>query len=455
MASGDPLAHRVESDGVRLHIWLALAAIAVGLYVGGGLRRPQALEFACATGIALVWAFVAVPPRRADLNSITGSLAVLALLAVGRAETVGRWTDGLGYALVCATAASLLLVAERSSRRERQILLGGTIGLVALLAVTGIAGVALHHEPLALPGTGAWRASTTLTYPNAAAALFGPAALLALDLAGRSTRPRWLLVTAALLLTGSLATLSRAAPLALVAGLALLCFRSGFGTVARSAVPSFTGMVVLGASLGPSLAHASTPRPVLAIAGGAAAAGAVLVTSTFTRRVSTRTLALGALGLLAAAAVLFVVAIGTRGGLASSSTDRTEEARAAGALLRDHPFTGVGPGAAALTWQDPTGQRFQAKYAHNDYLQVATELGVLGALALAVAMWSTAVVAWRSDPRRIAPATADVAPALLCLALHVGQDFILHFPAIVGVAALWIGVAASQGASRQAPTSTG
>lgn len=103
-------------------------------------------------------------------------------------------------------------------------------------------------------------------YANAAAGLLVPLALVALARVIDHPRSSWRAVAACLLLTGAVATLSRAGILVLVAGLAalvgLLGVRRSFGAIAAV----LAGSAVAVAGLIPSVPAESSPRAGLAVA---------------------------------------------------------------------------------------------------------------------------------------------------------------------------------------------
>lgn len=441
---------------IRVHVWLALAALAVGFYSYGGYHRSSAVAFACAAGVALVWAFVAEPPRASDLTRFTGAIAGIGAVALARGIAGGHPTAGLGYGLLCATAIALFLTAKRTTRAEAEALEWGTLALVGVEAVVGIVAVARHSEPLAFAGLGAWRASTTLTYPNAAAAVFGPAALVALDRsvrmapdhrdppAGRARHAQFHLglLLAALLLSGSVATLSRAAPLGLLVGLLVMTKRRGPTQTLRVTIPAACGMAVVILGLLPSVPRTAPPAPGWAAAG---AIGAVIVTLgawQVSSRLGTRALVFGSLLVAIPIAAIALSGITQRGGLAASSSDRRAEAGAAVEEFRRAPLIGVGPNQATLQWQDEQGRRFQAKYAHNEFLQVAAELGAIGLALLAFALWSGWTIVVQGGPKRSTDPIADFAAPLACFTFHMTQDYVAHFTAVIALMAAWVGLAA-------------
>jgi hypothetical protein len=96
---------------------------------------------------------------------------------------------------------------RRLSVEDRELLLVAGV----LVAMAGWLRVAVRITAWAWEGDGIWRASSTLTYPNAAAAVLVPLAVLAVARLVEVPRSMSLVVVAVVFLTGVGATLSRAA----------------------------------------------------------------------------------------------------------------------------------------------------------------------------------------------------------------------------------------------------
>jgi O-antigen ligase len=115
------------------------------------------------------------------------------------------------------------------------------------------------------------------------------------------------------------------------------------------------------------------------------------------------------------------------------------------------PLLGVSPGHYLLTWNDPTlGPRF-IYYAHDEYLQLAGELGLIGVAVAGVAAFAIGRRAWRSRSRTAA--WAGPAAALLALAIHSGFDFLWHIPLIVVLMGVLIGLVTSPDPTSPVPIS--
>ena len=101
-------------------------------------------------------------------------------------------------------------------------------------------------------------------------------------------------------------------------------------------------------------------------------------------------------------------------------------------MVAAHPVTGMGPGQTRLRWEGPDGAaRFYA-YAHNEYAQVAADLGLVGLALLAVLLAALGRLLWRSRPTQgTRRPWAGVVAAAVAFAVHGGLDFVWHLPAVV------------------------
>jgi O-antigen ligase len=122
--------------------------------------------------------------------------------------------------------------------------------------------------------------------------------------------------------------------------------------------------------------------------------------------------------------------------------------RDAFALMSDHPWVGVGRGrferSSALALSDE-----DIRHVHNEYLQEGAEAGVVGLLLLLlIFLWGFARLWSISEPDLT---TVLAAAALGCLGVHASVDYVLHFPLIVGAAALVVGTGAAAPMSPKRP----
>lgn len=291
--------------------------------------------------------------------------------------------------------------------------------VAAVVAISCWVGVAFHLDPLALPSSGLWRASSTITYANATTAFLVTALVLAVAVGPRNP----LLV--AVLLLGITVTMSRAGLLGLGVAMVVLLVTARrrvlpFARVLPAVAVAFVGLL-------PSFPVGGTPQPLLALAG--VVGGAVVLV------VRGRYIALAA---VVAAGFLLVLPAG-RGlvghaadGIASTrltatSDERADLRRVTAAQFRSAPVTGIGPGQLNLHYIDHTGAPVHDEYTHDEYLQIATESGVVG-LAMALA-GAAALVAGTVRRRPTAEATAALA-IVAAFAVHSAFDFLWHVPVL-------------------------
>ncbi len=120
-------------------------------------------------------------------------------------------------------------------------------------------------------------------------------------------------------------------------------------------------------------------------------------------------------------------------------------------MVADFPLTGTGPGTFASLYplyQTADGAA-RYKFAHNDYLQLAVEWGLIGAALVVVA---AALFWWRflgTWSRRRAPEvvflSAGAAAGLVSVMVHSLVDFSLHLPAVALAVTFTAALAAKSG----------
>lgn len=124
------------------------------------------------------------------------------------------------------------------------------------------------------------------------------------------------------------------------------------------------------------------------------------------------------------------------GGQSESVEARTEAARSALAIVKDYPLVGTGGGSfysVFLSYHTPEYGSIYFDHTHNDFVEIATDyglvgLGLLGSL-VALTLWRTMrVIATRKSntPWGIA---FGVAMAIVGLLVHSAVDFNLQIPA--------------------------
>lgn len=131
-------------------------------------------------------------------------------------------------------------------------------------------------------------------------------------------------------------------------------------------------------------------------------------------------------------------------------------------MIRDAPLVGHGLGTfrmqfplyQAQAFADPGSTPFISNasftsFAHNDLLQMAAELGLLGSIALGIAFW---IVLRRGPAIAGEPLTLGYWAAVLSLGINALIAFPLHMPASLMLVAVCLGVVeAAAGKARQRP----
>jgi hypothetical protein len=402
---------------------LTLAGLtAVEAVRDGGFWKPDALVVAVASIVMLCAQLILIPQGRRSWLVI-GAFTLLAAWWFVRAAMAG--TPGnflpLGASLVGFAAA---FAAVRLLTRAQRAVAGLFVaGLGAAGALVGFAGLIWRWYPMAMPAQNLWRLSTTLTYADAAGAFLAMSLLVAL--AG-GPRP-WLARAAVCLCAGGLiATQSRGALVAFVCACAFVPWRQyvkflvplaagvALGVAAVAASPSssttvWLGVVVL-ATTATSLVWVPRPRGFK-----------------IGRR---RALLFGALALAALAGATLVLRseIALRA-LAPSDQDRALEWRAALHQFESNPWFGVGPDRL-LHFHAVDGTL--AHFAHNEYLQVAADSGLVGVALLVFAGSSLAGVLRRFDTL-----SSCALGALVSLGVAGALDFDWHL-SFLGLLGGWV-----------------
>ncbi|GAA0741109.1 O-antigen ligase family protein [Dactylosporangium roseum] len=438
-----------------------LCASTAGVVAQGGFYLPGRILVAV---LALTASVLAVrsgaPAALKEDRWLIGSAAAVALWAVFRAATAGGAAVAAGICLSLAT----LLAGVVAARRARPVdLATGLVGIGVLVAVTGWAGVAWRIERWSvLVEATLWRASSTLTYPNAAAAILAVAALLAFALLLAEPGSVWRACAFYLLLTGLAATLSRAGALAFAAGVLVFAFFAAVRAVLRHLAPALLGAAVALAGLVPSFPATSAPRPLLA-GGGLLLGGLIAV---LPAKLRGGKLAV-AWGLLLAAAAGALAPLATRPRSAQldtllhrrftvASQGRTGALRSALDQIAAHPLLGSGPGRARYFWFDFEGQLVVSRWVHNEYLQWLVDLGAIGLIPLA-ALGAAVVVALRRGRAAGAPQPlwAGVVATVAALAVHSAFDFLWQLSVVPLVFGVLVGMAGPHHSEGRTPSPNG
>ncbi|MBW4716303.1 O-antigen ligase family protein [Saccharothrix obliqua] len=410
-----------QGDALPLPLLVLLAALSAAVVAQGGYHLPGRVLAASVTGLALLLAL----RTRPRLTPVMAACAALALWAVVRGTASGTpWATVAAVGVFAAAA----YVAERSDARQRELCASVLIGIGTLAALTGWAAVVWRIPSWSTVAEGLTRASSTLTYPNALAALCAATAVLAV---ARPSAPHT--AAASVLMTGLGATLSRAGALALLVGLVVLGLLGSWRRIA----PPVLGAAVAVAALSPSF-PVGPPSPVVAVA-GLVAGVAVAVGAARLPRSAAVVLVVGAASFAA-----FAGRLGGRWSL--SSPDRTGAAGAALDLVRANPLFGVGPGNGWFTFLRDGHSRVM-RYAHDEYLQVLVELGAIGLALLGCVLFAV----FRAVRRRTGGPWAGAVAALAVLAVHSGFDFLWHLPVTLLVAGVCTGLATPVHTSEEHP----
>ncbi|MEU0882979.1 O-antigen ligase family protein [Lentzea sp. NPDC005914] len=418
MVAGEVVGARRETVALPVPVLLVVAGFAAAVVAQGGYYLPGRVMSGLLVGVAVVLA-------RPRPNVVAALGGVFALWAGVRGLLEGDVVSALPTMAAAGVFAGAVLVVAQADREQRELLATVVVGVGALVALTGWVAVVFRIQSWTTVSEGLLRASSTLTYPNAAAAVMAAAAVLSLVL------KRTLLTSlmAFLLCTGIGTTMSRAAAIALMAGLLVLCVFSGFKKTVAAAAPPLFGAVVAVVALLPTMRAADEPRYLAAVAGLVAGALVAL----WLHKLGRYAVLVPVFG--AAALIGFADRLSSR--VTFSSPDRSGATGAALELIARSPLLGTGPGNASLFFeQGNQGTRFM-RYVHNEYLQVLVELGAVGlVLALGVVV-AVLVAMWRG---RGTPLWAGAMAGVVVLLVHSGFDFLWHLPVVLIVAGICAGL---------------
>lgn len=389
-------------------------------------------------GLLVVIAAISGKPGRREgvLLLAVGALAgwwVVSALTNGEMVSAAPF---LGSLVGLAAAAHL---ASRAEAEERSQIGRVLVATALVVALSGLAGSIMHRPQLALESVGLWRLAGTITYSNAAGALLAMAIPMSSWIESRRAGD---LATYALV-AGLAATLSRGALVAFVIALPLF---------ARSLFSARAAPVLMG-SLAGAVAVATAGREGVQPALGIALVAGAAVTLVLGYPALRRRLWMGVIVLVLLAIPLLVWqgglvdAVRTRLGGASVET-RFQEWEAALDQFGSSPLTGVGA-ERSLVLPSEAGPLI-ARFAHNEYLQIAASAGLIGVALLALVMISVIrlVRGWRRDDLLARSAVA----ALVVFALAASLDFVWHIPAIAMFAGWCVGLAAKERENEEATT---
>lgn len=428
-----------------------VAGLALAVYLRGAFSGWSQLVVA----VVLFGGVLLLPraPRftREDLPVVLAA-AGLAGWAVVDGVLSHEPSGGVRYALLIGGALVFAGACRQLRDRARTELLSGVIMICCLLAALGWVGVVGHREPWGFESPGLWRASSTLTYPNATAAVLAVVGLVCLAIRARDPGGRWLGVAATALTTGLAATLSRAGILGFGIGVVVLVVGIGWRPVVHAALAPMAGAVIATACLLPSITTGA-PTPVTA---GLAVVGAVAGLGVGSRTATPRLVLLIPVAAVVTVAAVAVIAshadeLGSR--FTVDSPDRWGSIHAAWQVFTAHPLTGAGPGLDRLILDGTQGGTHIFRYAHNEYLQVLAELGAIGGMLLAAFLIAVLRRVHRARPSA-GTLGVGVLAGLAALIVHAGFDFVWHVPAVLLFAAALTGLAAPEQPTAPDPAAT-
>ncbi|MEV6242931.1 O-antigen ligase family protein [Lentzea sp. NPDC051838] len=419
---GDAVGVRRETVALPMPSLLVVAGFAAAVVAQGGYYLPGRVMSGLLVGVALVLA----RPKPNLLAALGGSLA---LWAVVRGLLEGDVLSSLPTVAAAGVFVGAVLVAAQADLAQRELLATVVTGVGALVAFTGWVAVVFRIPAWTTVAEGLLRAASTLTYPNAAAAVMAAAAVLSLVLKPSQVTS----MTGFLLCTGIGTTMSRAGVIALAAGLMVLCVFGGFKKTIVTATPVLLGAVVAVGALLPSMRVADEPRPLLAVAGLIAGALVALGLRRLGRFAVPVAVLLAAGG--AATAFAFSDRLATR--VSFSSPDRGGATEAALELVSRSPLLGTGPGNGSFFFDAGNQGTRVMRYVHNEYLQVLVELGAVGLLAALGVVAAVVVAMWRGRGTSLWPGAMA---AVVVVLVHSGFDFLWHLPVVLVVAGLCAGL---------------
>jgi hypothetical protein len=468
----------LESTPERIAAWVIVALLVVTPFVvltdiKEGFRLPQGLASGW-LGLASLFAasfvlrdIASIPLgpaawwRHPALRALAPLAAVVAAGALTTSHSAHFRAAFIDFAIgvACVIGWSLALGAPAMRR-----LLVWTIPPAVAVAALGV------DQAFGWFGTLDWlnvqaptarlRITSTIGNPGDVAGMLVLPSLMAVEeIAGASTRRRVMLAGALIVMTAAIiVTATLAAVAAIVVGLVVWALpRLWPGDVASAAAASAARASVAASNAGAARASASnadTARASASATGAAAARTGAAIDASVLRRRRMAVLLAGALVLVLAVAGLAAstplrarvsekVMQLASGDLNAVLTGRLDGWRAAWAMLRAEPVTGVGQGAFRAEYADTRlaleaqGVPFLAGQLqvvmatpHNEGLSVAAEQGVPGLVALAWAIWCAIASAARMSDRGHDHDRTLALSGLAALGVLSLVSFPLHVPAI-------------------------
>jgi hypothetical protein len=410
---------------------LSYGAVAQGAFYAGDFHLLVVL-----VGLSLVASIITTRSAAAWTSGVVRDPVValtgaLALVTVTSSAVAGHPTDAIGPVSLLLTMAGVVAVVKALGPGPRRLLVTGIIVLAVVVAVIGWLALVTRWQPEALTSQGLWRAASTLTYENALAAFLTAPTLLCLDRLMTASTHRLVWSEAAfVLLVGMGASLSRGGVLGLVLGIAVLGFLRGARPLLHLGPPAIGALVAL-ACVAPGVPVGSSRQVVLACAGLVLGGATATWTSASTRRrIVAGVLAVAVLGVaVTLVSTGHVVGDIARARASASSSDRAHEWAAAFDVARHHLVLGVGTARVLLQWS-VGGQVFTATFAHNEYLQLLVEDGLVGLGVLLVGLICVFVALGRLRHETTAWSAECAIASLAALLAQSSLDFLWHIPVI-------------------------
>jgi len=444
------------ATGPLVPMGLLLCALSYATDAQGAFYPGPFHVFVILVALALMASAVVTRERaRAWLGAVgrdplVGTVAALAVVTVLSSVVAGQATNAIGPVALLFMMAAVVAVVKSLPAEHRRLLVAGVVAIAVVVAAIGWVAVLARWQPNALTSQGLWRAASTLTYENALAAFLTAPALLCLDrlMTGTAHRTAWAL-SAYIVLLGIGASLSRGGFLGLVVGFVVLVAWRGPARLPAVAGPVIGSLIGL-AGLAPSFPVSSAAQVAPAVVGlvvggfvvgalvagwrvgeGSTVGGPEAVTTRWRRaRVAVALVGIGVLAALVAAVSSRNVAHQiAQARFSAASSDRAHEWSAAWAVARHHLVLGVGTARVLLQWQEGT-RVFTATFAHNEFLQLVVQDGLIG---LAVLLIGLICIVSRLRRRRRQGSAWSVECALACLAALLVQsslDFLWHLTVI-------------------------
>ena len=426
----DPFGALVEAARpLTFRVWAApacaAALIVISALTKGGFWLHSAEVIGAGSAVLLL---VAGRGRvdRATALVLVSSVALAAWWFV-RAATTGRPLSFFPFGVSAVGFGAAFAAVRPLTSKQRQVAAVVLASVGAFEALAGFYGITTRTFPLAIADQNLWRLASTVTYSNAAGLIVAMSLLVALGLNERWWYSRGLVC---LCVAGLLATQSRGALLGVVCGMLFVPLARYTLAWLPMALGAIAGVVAVATSSSTGVEPIVGVVLVLCVGASAFLRPSPLVLAT--RRRMILAVVGGAVVVGAAVAVLHT-ALNRRFFSSASLFDRNPEWSSAYHQFLGAPWFGVGPDRLIPLLGSPG---FFAHYAHNEYLQVADDAGVIGLLLLLCV-----VVAVATTVRRTDVGTSCALGALITFAVCGAVDFDWHLPTIALMGGVVAGMA--------------